>query len=88
MDADDDRRNAEKALTVLRAWAGGQDDNLPVALHEAELIIEQDGGPQDLLAGMITLAGFLLVNLEQRGQSAETTLALLEAFVQAQGGEA
>lgn len=81
MDPVDDRAAAGRALQVLRAWAGGSDDNLPLALREAELVIEEDGGPDQLLAGLITVAGFLLVNLEQRGQPAGTTLEFLEAFV-------
>lgn len=78
---------AKKALAVLRAWDGGAEDNLPVALREAELIIDEDGGGDDLLAGLITVSGFLLVNLEQRGQPAATSLAILDAFVRSiEGG--
>jgi hypothetical protein len=81
---DDQAAATRKALTVLRAWDGGAVDNLPVALHEAGLIVDEDGGPDDLLAGLITVAGFLLVNLEQRGQPPSATLQLVEAFARSQ----
>lgn len=81
---DDQAATIERALAVLRAWEGGAEDNLPVALQEAQLIIDDDGGPDALLAGLINAAGFLLVNLEQRGQPTATTLGLLEAFKDSQ----
>lgn len=73
-----------RALAVLRAWEGGAEDNLPLALQEAQFIIEEDGSPDQLLAGLINAAGFLLVNLEQRGQPSQATLELLEAFMRSQ----
>ena len=76
----------ERGLRVLRAWAGGQRDNLPLAMQEAKLIIEQDGDADTLLEGLISVAGFLLVNLEEHGQRDADSLALLEAFRQALEG--
>lgn len=72
-----------RALAVMRAWDGGVQDNLPLALHEADRIIATDGDPSRLLEGLIQLSGFLLVNLEQGGQPSVSTFAMLEAFVQA-----
>lgn len=74
----------QRALSVLRAWNAGPEDNLPIALHEAERIVAEDGGPDQLLAGLITVAGFLLVNLEHHGQPADATLRTVAAFLQAQ----
>jgi hypothetical protein len=87
MDPKDDVAANQRALAVLRAWVGGSDDNLPMALHEAQLILDEDGGPDRLLAGLITAAGFFLVNLEQHGQPPESTLAMLERFVRMQAGD-
>lgn len=69
-----------RGVRVLRAWAGGQQDNLPLAMQEAQLIVEQDGGADHLLEGLISVAGFLLVNLEEHGQNDADSLALLDAF--------
>lgn len=84
LNASDDLAAGERALKVLRAWQAGPVDNLPIALREAELILAEDGGHDQLLPGLITVAGFLLVNLEQHGQPAEATLQLVEAFLRAQ----
>jgi hypothetical protein len=71
-----------RALTVLREW---DHSDMSLARHEAESIIERDGDHEQLLTGLIDTAGFLLVNLEQRGQPASTTLKLVEAFARSQG---
>lgn len=70
-----------RALTVLREW---DHSDMSLARHEAESIIERDGGHEQLLTGLIEVAGFLLVNLEQRGQPPSTTLKLVEAFTRSQ----
>lgn len=84
---DDHAGTIDRALQVLRAWEGGSTDNLPLAHHEAQLIVERDGGHEQLLVGLINAAGFLMVNLEQRGQPAAATLELLDAFRRSQQQE-
>lgn len=86
MTSSDDLAAGKRALQVLRAWQAGPVDNLPIALREAELILAEDGNPDQLISGLITVAGFLLVNLEQHGQPPEATLQLVEAFLRAQSG--
>jgi hypothetical protein len=71
-----------RALTVLREW---DHSDMSLARHEAESIIERDGGYEQLLQGLVEVAGFLLVNLEQRGQPASGTLKLVEAFARSRG---
>jgi hypothetical protein len=85
MEPTDQTAAGQRALQVLRAWNAGDEDNLPIALREAERICERDGDADKLLAGLITVAGFMLVNLEQRGQPAAATLAMVEAFLKASG---
>ena len=80
MPTTDEAASIDRAIRVLRTWAAGQQDNLPVAMQEAQLIAKEDGSPEPLLGGLISVAGFLLVALEQHGQSDHVTFAMLEAF--------
>ncbi|MFA9446077.1 hypothetical protein [Egicoccus sp. AB-alg6-2] len=82
MEPFDEKDMGQRALKVLRAWNAGNEDNLPIAMHEAKQIIEEDGDADRLVADLITVAGFLLVNLEQRGQPPAVTMALTEAFLE------
>ncbi|MEX2550931.1 MAG: hypothetical protein WD638_11955 [Nitriliruptoraceae bacterium] len=81
MSSDPDRTG----LRVPRAWAGAQRDNLPVAM-QAKIIVEQDGAPDALLEGSLSMTGFVLVNVEDRGRRGADRLVLLDVSQQALKG--
>lgn len=81
----DEAAAIDRAVRVLRTWAAGEQDNLPVAMQEAQLIMAEDGTADPLVSGLISVAGFLLVSLEQQGQPDRATFAMLEAFQRSVG---
>lgn len=79
--ADYQYETTKRGISVLRSWAAGDGDDLSVALHEAQGIIESDGGPERLLVGLLNASGWLLVQLEKQGYDIQDVLDRLESAV-------
>jgi hypothetical protein len=68
------RECTRRALSVMRAWASPEGDDVSLAIHEAQMIIEADGEPDRLLTGLVNLSGYLLVLLEGKGEEMSSVL--------------
>lgn len=76
--ADYNFETMRRAISVMRAWASGDGDDTTLAFHEAQGIIDRDGGTDRLMSGFVNLTAALLVKLEADGRPMLETLQDIE----------